>query len=64
MLWQKKNNYGLRAIAELAIQRYKRIIGNTLKARALQNQKTEAQASVRVLNIMTALGMPNAIKIS
>ncbi len=62
--WQKKTNFGLRAYAELAIQRYKRIIGNTLKARTLPKQKAEAEASVRVLNQMTKLGMPRSIRIS
>lgn len=33
MAWQKKNDYGLRAHAELAIQCYKRIFGNCMKAR-------------------------------
>ena len=30
--WQKKNGYGLRTHVELAIQRYKRIIGSVKKA--------------------------------
>jgi len=58
MNWQKETGYGLRSYAELVVQRYKRIIGNKLKARILPRQKTEAQVSVRVLNMMTELGMP------
>src|SRR5258708_22805733 len=38
--------YNLRNYAELALQRYKRIFGNTMKARALPQQKTEAWISV------------------
>ena len=34
--WQKKTGYGLRNYAELAMQRYKRIFGNTMKARKLR----------------------------
>lgn len=64
MNWQKETNYGIRSYVELQFQRYKRIIGNTLKAHSLPQQKTEAQASVRVLNKMTQLGMPISIKIS
>ena len=61
--WQKENDYGLRSRVELAIQRYKRIIGNTMKARALPHQKTEAWVSASALNTMTNLGMPVSVKI-
>ncbi|MBX3618334.1 MAG: hypothetical protein KF839_14610 [Nitrosomonas sp.] len=39
--WQKQTGYGLRNYAELAVQRHKRIFGNTLKARELPQQKAE-----------------------
>jgi hypothetical protein len=61
--WQKKNGYGLRAHVELAIQRYKRIIGSVIKARSLPQQKTEAWVSASALNMMTNLGMPVSVKI-
>jgi hypothetical protein len=61
--WQKKNSYGLRSYAELAIQRYKRIIGSVIKARALPQQKAEAWVSASALNMMTNLGMPVSVKI-
>ncbi|MDD2661250.1 MAG: IS5 family transposase [Methylococcales bacterium] len=61
--WQRKTGYNLRNHVELAMQRYKRIFGNTLKARALPQQKTEAWISVSALNRMTSLGMPVSIKI-
>jgi len=63
MAWQKKNNYGLRSYAELDIQRYKRIFGGSMKARALPRQKSEAWVSASALNIMTNLGMPVSAKI-
>jgi hypothetical protein len=44
--WQKITGYNLRNYAELAVRRYKRIFGNTIKARALPQQKTEACFSV------------------
>lgn len=62
MAWQRSTGYGLRAHAELAMLRYKTIIGPKLKAREISQQKTEAQISVRVLNIMTKLGMPISVK--
>ena len=34
LAWQKITGYNLRNYAELAMQRYKRILGNTMKARA------------------------------
>ena len=61
--WQKETNYGLRNYAELAMQRYKRIFGNTMKARKLPQQKAEAWASAVALNRMTSLGMPVSVKI-
>ena len=45
------------------MQRYKRIFGNTMKARHLPQQKTEAWASAVALNRMTDLGMPASVKI-
>lgn len=49
--WQKKTGYGLRNYAELAMQRYKRILGNAMKARVLPQQKTEAWISARLHSI-------------
>ena len=49
--------------SSIAMQRYKRIFGNTMKARALPQQKTEAWASAFALNRMTGLGMPVSVKI-
>src|SRR5450759_4084384 len=61
--WQQKTGYNLRSHVELAMQRYKRIFGNTMKARALPQQKTEAWISASALNRMTNLGMPVSVKI-
>jgi len=61
--WQRKTGYNLRSHVELAMQRYKRIFGNRMKARELPQQKTEAWISVTLLNHMTSLGMPVSVKI-
>lgn len=61
--WQRKTSYNLRSHVELAMQRYKRIFGNLMKARALPQQKTEAGISASALNRMTNLGMPVSVKI-
>jgi hypothetical protein len=43
--WQRKTGYNLRSYVELAMQRYKRIFGNAMKACALPQQITEAWIS-------------------
>jgi hypothetical protein len=63
LAWQKITGYGMRNYVELAMQRYKRIFGNTMKARALPQQKTEAWISVSALIRMTNLGMPVSVKV-
>jgi hypothetical protein len=63
LAWQKITGYSLRNYAELAMQRYKRIFGNAMKACALPQQKTEAWISVSALNRMTRLGMPVSVKV-
>ena len=61
--WQNNTDYNLRNYAELAVQRYKRIFGNSIKARALPQQKAEVCISASALNRMTNLGMPVSVKI-
>lgn len=61
--WQRVTGYNIRNYVELAMQRYKRIFGNNMKARALPQQKTEAWISASALNRMTNLGMPVSVKI-
>ena len=63
MAWQKQNNYGLRSHVELAVLRYKKVIGPDMKARELPQQKTEGGIGTRVLNRMTSLGMPASVKV-
>ena len=62
--WQKENNYGLRSLVELCILRYKKIIGPSMKAREIPQQKTESGVAVRALNRMTSLGMPISVKVA
>jgi hypothetical protein len=44
--WHQKTGYNLRNYVEFAIQRYKRIFENTMKARSLPQQKMELWISV------------------
>jgi hypothetical protein len=40
--------------------RYKRIVGDHLRARTRRREETEALLGVNVVNRMTALGMPES----
>jgi transposase len=56
--WQKAVNYGRRSLGEVAMMRYKTVIGRRLRARTLPTQKAETAAGCKVINVMTRLGMP------
>jgi hypothetical protein len=45
-------------LGEVAMMRYKTLIGHRLHARTLSTQKAEAVAGCKVINIMAHLGMP------
>jgi hypothetical protein len=53
--WQKRRDYGKRNQSELAIQRYKRILGNKLHARDFDRQKQEAIIGCSILNKMMSI---------
>ena len=52
---QRLVGYGRRSLGEVAMFRYKKVIGGGLHARTLPTQKTEV--ACKVINIMTGLGM-------
>lgn len=62
MVWQKKRQYGKRNLSELAMQRYQKILGNTMHARDFVRQKQETMIGCGVLNKMTSLGMPSSYR--
>ena len=64
MQWQRVREYGKRNYSELAIQRYKKILGNKLHSRKLSRQKQEAMIGCGILNKMTGIGMPESYKIA
>ena len=64
MGWQKASGYNRRALAEAAIGRYKRVIGDALRSRTDQRQATEVAIAVRVLNRMLELGRPKSVRIA
>jgi transposase len=63
MGWQRRSGYNRRSLVETAMYRYKSVVGRRLHARTLPNQRTEAKIGCNVLNRMTTLGMPAAVRI-
>jgi len=61
--WRKESGAHQQARAENGMYRYKRIIGDRLRAQHREAQKTEALIAVNIINRMTALGMPESAKI-
>ncbi len=58
--WRKEAGAHQQARAENAMFRYKRIIGDGLRARNFEAQKRETAIAVNVLNRMAELGMPKS----
>ena len=58
--WRKKSGAHRQAHAENGMYRYKRIIGDRLRAQHREAQKREVLIAVKVINRMTALGMPES----
>lgn len=56
--WKISTNYHQRSKVETFFMRYKTLIGPKMKARIMQNQKTEARLSCKILNIMLQLAKP------
>ena len=62
--WQKASGYNRRALAEAAVSRYKRVIGETLRSRTDHRRATEVAVAVRALNRMLELGRPESVRIA
>jgi hypothetical protein len=60
---QKAAGYHRRALAETAISRYKRVIGNALRSRTEPGQATEVGIAVLALNRMLELGCPKSVRV-
>ncbi|WP_229598027.1 IS5 family transposase [Roseibium aggregatum] len=64
MAWQKSTGYDQRARVETQMGCWKSVIGERLKSRTLDNQRTESRIGVSVLNKMTSLGHPTFERVS
>jgi hypothetical protein len=60
--WKKNSGYHIRSLAETTMFRFKTIFGNTLSARLLETQTSQALVRCAALNQMTHLGMPQSYK--
>ena len=49
----------MRSKVETTFHRYKTILGSGMRARGLASQGVEARMGCKILNSMTALGMPD-----
>ena len=61
---QKASGYHRQARVENAFFRYEFIIGDGLRARSVSGRDVEASLACRILNQMTALGLPESHAIS
>src|SRR3954447_9840919 len=62
MAWQIASGYTRRARAEAAIGRWKRVIGDGLRAHADRRRATEVDVAVNALNRMLELGRPSYVR--
>ena len=56
--WHTASGFSKRSKVETTFHRYKAILGPTMRARGLASQRVEARIGCKILNRMTALGMP------
>ena len=57
--WHTQSGYSIRSKVETTFYRYKTIIGSVMRSRTLAGQRVEARTGCKILNKMTALGMPD-----
>lgn len=62
--WQEESGYHIRSLAETTMFRLKTIFDDTLSARLLETQTTQALIRCLVLNKMTHLGMPESYPVA
>ena len=62
--WKKNSGYPVRSLAETTMFRLKTIFGDTLSARLLETQTSQALVRCAALNQMTHLGMPQSCKVA
>ena len=64
MAWQEASGYTTRALAEAAIGRWKRVIGDGLRSRTDRRRVAEVSVAIHVLNRMLELERPISVRIA
>jgi hypothetical protein len=62
--WREESGAHRQARAENGMYRYEHIVADRLRAKHLEAQQREAQIAVNVINRMTALGIPESVKVA
>ena len=62
MGWQKASGHNWRALVEADIARFKRVIGDGLRARTDERRATEVDVAVHALNRMLEFGRPSYVR--
>ncbi len=57
--WHTASGFSTRSKVATTFHRYKTILGPSMRARGLASQRVEARVGCKILNTMTALGMPD-----
>ena len=57
------SGYSRRSKVETTFHRYKAILGSAMRARGLASQRVEVRLGCKILNTMTALGIPDGAMI-
>jgi hypothetical protein len=63
MNWQKMSGYNYRAMVEVDISRYKRVVGDALRSRTEARRNTEVVVAVQALDRMLELGRPEYVRV-
>lgn len=58
--WKQRSGYHARSLSETVMYRYKRTIGERVKARKFKSQQAETTIGCNVLNRMAGIGMPDS----
>jgi hypothetical protein len=58
--WKQRSGYHVRSLSETVMYRYKRTIGERVRARTIAGQQVETTIGCKVLNRMANVGMPES----
>jgi len=64
MAWQNASGYNKRARVEATMNRWKRMIGDELRAHTDERRATEVAVAVHALNRMLELGRPSYVRVA